>query len=110
MQAVGENALPEVQILLRNELVPVAEGCNVRQRQNKIIRSRRGCEGPAKFSSRGMYEEIRRELGRPHGFLVRCRKLGYVVVACDEALYENPRNLTVKRHSIVVKSGTISEP
>jgi len=38
MQAVGESALPEVLVSLRNELVPVAEGCNVRRRQYKIIR------------------------------------------------------------------------
>ena len=38
MQAVGESALPEVPVSLRNELVPVAEGCNVRRRQHKIIR------------------------------------------------------------------------
>lgn len=58
MQAVGESALPEVLVSLRNELVPVAEGCNVRRRQNKISRKRRGCEGPAEFSSRGMYEKM----------------------------------------------------
>ncbi len=38
MQAAGETALPEVLASLRNELVPVAEGCNVHRRQNKIIR------------------------------------------------------------------------
>ena len=38
MQAVGEIALPEVLASLRNELVPVAEGCNVYRRQNRIIR------------------------------------------------------------------------
>jgi len=38
MQAVGETALPEVLVSLRNELVPVAEGCNARRRQYKIIR------------------------------------------------------------------------
>jgi len=58
MQAVGESALPEVLASLRNEPVPVAEGCNVRRRQYKIIRKWQGCEGPAEFSSRGMYEEM----------------------------------------------------
>jgi len=38
MQAAGETALPEVLASLRNEPVPVAEGCNVRRRQYKIIR------------------------------------------------------------------------
>jgi len=38
MQAVGESALPEVLVSLRNELVSVAEGCNARRRQYKIIR------------------------------------------------------------------------
>ena len=58
MQAVGETALPEVLVSLRNELVPVAEGCNVRRRQHKIIRYRQGWEGPAELTSRGMYEEM----------------------------------------------------
>jgi len=58
MQAAGETALPEELVSLRNELVPVAEGCNVRRRQYKIIRKWRGCKGPAEFSSRGMYEEM----------------------------------------------------
>jgi hypothetical protein len=66
MQAVGESALPEVLVSLRNELVPVAEGCNVRRRQNKIIRKRRGCEGPAEFSSRGMYEEMHTRTWEAH--------------------------------------------
>ena len=38
MQAAGETVLPEVLVSLRNELVPVAEGRNVRRRQHKIIR------------------------------------------------------------------------
>ncbi len=38
MQAAGETVLPEVLASLRNEPVPVAEGCNVRRRQYKIIR------------------------------------------------------------------------
>ncbi len=38
MQAVGESALPEVLVSLRNELVSVAEGCNVHRRQYKIVR------------------------------------------------------------------------
>ncbi len=58
MQAIGESALPEVLASLRNELVPVAEGSNVRRRQYKIIRYWQECEGPAEFSSRGMYEEM----------------------------------------------------
>jgi hypothetical protein len=58
MQAVGETVLPEVLVSLRNELVSVAEGCNARRRQYKIIRYWRECEGPAEFSSRGMYEEM----------------------------------------------------
>ncbi len=58
MQAVGETVLPEELVSLRNEVVLVAEGCNVHRRQNKIIRNWRGCEGLAEFSSRGMYEEM----------------------------------------------------
>jgi len=58
MQAVGETALPEVLVSLRNELVPVAEGCNVHRRQYKIIRYWRECEGSAELLSRGMYEEM----------------------------------------------------
>ena len=58
MQAAGETALPEELVSLRKGLVPAAEGCNVRRRQYKIIRYRRGCEGPAELLSRGMYEEM----------------------------------------------------
>jgi len=58
MQAVGESALPEVLASLRNEPVPVAEGCNAHRRQYKIIRKWQGCEGPAELSSRGMYEKM----------------------------------------------------
>jgi len=67
MQAVGESALPEVLVSLRNELVPVAEGCNVRRRQNKIIRKRRGCEGPIQLFRHGR--------GNPDTEL--CRSLRY---------------------------------
>ncbi len=66
MQAVGESALPEVLVSLRNELVPVAEGCNVRRRRYKIIRYRQGCEGPAELLSRGMYEEMHTRTWEAH--------------------------------------------
>ncbi|MDR4509376.1 MAG: hypothetical protein MRJ65_14310 [Candidatus Brocadiaceae bacterium] len=58
MQVVGETVPPEERVSFRNEAVLVAGGCNVRRRQNKIIRNRRGCEGLAEFSGRGMYEEM----------------------------------------------------
>jgi len=66
IQAVGEIALPEVLVSLRNELVSVAEGCNAHRRQYKNIRYWQECEGPAELSSRGMYEEMHTRTWEAH--------------------------------------------
>ena len=60
LQAVGEVALPEVLVQLRNKLVADAEGFNVHRRQHGNTRSWRGCGGPPESTGRGMQEEIRR--------------------------------------------------
>jgi len=49
--------------------VPVAEGCNARRRQYKIIRKWQGCEGSAEFSNRGMYEEMHTRTWEAHQLL-----------------------------------------
>src|SRR5919201_6939335 len=57
-EAVGETAIPEGLVQLRDKLVAEAEGFNV-PKGNTRRPIRRGCGGPPESSGRGMQEEIR---------------------------------------------------
>jgi hypothetical protein len=80
MQAVGEAALPEVLVSLRNAL-PVAEGGNVHRRQYKIIRH--GEDGKDRRSSQAVacMKRCTQELGRP--FRVHSSRRVEEPAACD---------------------------
>jgi hypothetical protein len=59
LQAVGESALPEVLVQLRNKFVAGAEGFNASEGNTKHPLWR-GCGGLSESTGRGMQEEIRR--------------------------------------------------
>jgi len=72
MQAVGETALPEELVSLRNELVPVAEGCNPDSIGKGNTRSSvKGKDVKDRRSSQAVacMKRCTQELGRPIQFL-----------------------------------------
>ncbi len=67
-------------VQLRNKLVADAEGFNVPEGHTKQP-FWRGCGGPSESTGRGMQEEIRQELGRPHRLLmVGSAGVGYTAI------------------------------